>query len=190
MIFLYCLPLIIFIHELGHLLAAKWCKCGVEIFSIGFGKPFFKFDFNNTTYQISPFLLGGYCKLDKEIEFSRKKTAFTNKTYSQKLFISFAGVLMNVITGLWSYWLFTITHNFVFFLFSFYSISIGLTNLLPIPALDGSFWIAFLFEKKLGKKKLYGILKSLFGKWFKFFMIVNAISLPYLFWMIYKGQIL
>lgn len=190
MILFPSLILIIVLHELGHLWAAKLCKCGVTRFSIGFGKPLFKFMWNNTSYEIAPILLGGFCSLKGELEYSRSKYAFTNKSYSQKLFISFAGVLMNVITGLLSYYFFTISYNLVFFLFAFYSITIGLSNLLPIPCLDGSFWIAFLFEKKLGKKKLYGILKSLFSKWFKWLTIINVVTLPYLGWLIYKGQIL
>lgn len=187
MILLSSLIIIIFLHELGHLLAAKICKCGVKTFSIGFGKPLVKWIFGKTVYQIAPVLLGGYCELQDELTYSRSKYAFTNKRYSQKVFIALAGIIMNIITGLIGYCLFLLTDNGVCLYFAFYSILIGLSNGLPLPSLDGSFPIAFLFEKKLGKKKLYSILQSLFAKWFKWLMIINIISLPYMFWLIYTG---
>jgi membrane-associated protease RseP (regulator of RpoE activity) len=67
---------------------------------------------------------------------------------------------------------------------------IGLSNLLPIPALDGGYPIAFLFEKKLGKKKFYSVISSIFQKWFFWLMVLNVVSLPYLGWLIWKGYIL
>jgi membrane-associated protease RseP (regulator of RpoE activity) len=190
MIFLCTIIFIILFHEAGHLLAAKACKCGVKTFSVGFGKPLFKFTYKKTIYQFSPLLLGGFCELQDEMNYSRSKYAFTNKTYSQKLFIAFAGILVNLITGLISYYLFSITHNKVFFVFAYYSIIIGLSNALPIPALDGSFWIAFLFEKKLGKKKCYEKIKQVFTSWFKWIMILNILSIPYLIYLISIGKIL
>lgn len=190
MILLCSLIIIVFCHELAHLLAAKLFKCGVKTFSIGFGPKLCGFKFGKTYYQIAPILLGGFCELQDELKYSRSKYAFTNKTYTQKVIISLAGIAMNLWTGLIAYWLYMWTYNPTFLIFAIYSILIGGSNLLPCPALDGSFWIAFLFEKKLGKKKLYSILTSLFAKWFKWIMILNAISLPYLFWMIYKGYIL
>ena len=190
MILLACLIFIILFHELGHLWAAKICKCGVNIFSIGFGKPLFKFTWHKTTYQIAPILFGGFCELRDELKYSRSKYAFTNKTYGQKVFISLAGILMNIITGLISYGLCFFIYNKIFIIFAIYSIVMGLSNALPIPALDGSFWIAFLFEKKFGKKRCYEILSSMFSKWFTWLMILNLISIPYVIWLIYTGKIL
>jgi len=190
MILLCSLLIIIVCHELGHLWAAKLCKCGVTRFSIGFGKPLFKFMWHKTSYEVAPILLGGFCSLKGEIEYSRSKYAFTNKTYSQKVFISLAGILVNVITAIIAYGLFLVTYNDVFYIFAFYSLAIGLSNGLPIPCLDGSFPIAFLFEKKLGKKRLYSILGSLFPKWFFWLMVLNVLSIPYLGYLLWTGQIL
>ncbi len=36
--FLAALTIIVFIHELGHFLVARWCSVTVEVFSIGFGR--------------------------------------------------------------------------------------------------------------------------------------------------------
>jgi regulator of sigma E protease len=59
------LDLVIFIHELGHFLAAKWCDVHVETFSIGFGPPVpgCQFRYGETTYMIALFPLGGYVKM-------------------------------------------------------------------------------------------------------------------------------
>ena len=59
------LGLVIFIHELGHFLVAKWCDVHVETFSIGFGPPLpgCVFRWGETTYMLALFPLGGYVKL-------------------------------------------------------------------------------------------------------------------------------
>lgn len=190
MILLFSLFFIVLFHELGHLWAAKLCKCGVKVFSVGFGRPLFKFTWHKTTYQFCPILFGGYCELQSELKYSRSKYAFTNKTYSQKVFISFAGIIMNIITGLFSFGIFLLTRNGIFLIFAIYSILMGLTNALPIPSIDGSFWIAFLFEKKYGKKKCYEKIEKIFQMWFKWIMILNVLSIPYIIWLIISGKIL
>jgi membrane-associated protease RseP (regulator of RpoE activity) len=190
MIFLWSLIIIIIIHELGHLWAAKMCNCGVKVFSIGFGKPLIKFTKNKTIYQIAPILLGGYCELQDELGHSRSKTAFTNKTYSQKVFISLAGIFMNLLTGAYSYCLFLMTQKDIFLIFAMYSIILGISNALPIPALDGSYPFIFLFEKKWGKKKTYKIWGDICQKWLKWLIIINVLSIPYLIWLIWTGRIL
>ncbi len=190
MIFLWSLIIIIFFHELGHLLAAKICNCGVKVFSVGFGKPFFKFTYHKTIYQIAPILLGGYCELQDELGHSRSKTAFTNKTYGQKVIISLAGVFINVIMGVYSYCLFLMTQVDIFLIFAMYSGIIGLSNALPIPSLDGSYPFIFLFEKKWGKKKTYKIWGNICQKWLKWLIIINVLSIPYLGWLIWTGKIL
>jgi membrane-associated protease RseP (regulator of RpoE activity) len=190
MILLGSLVIIIILHEAGHLLAAKLFKCGVKTFSIGFGPKLWGFKFGKTYYQIAPILLGGYCELEKELTYSRSKYAFTNKTYTQKVIISLAGIGMNCWSAFIAYWLWYFTYNPVFLIFGVYSLMIGLSNLLPIPALDGGYPIAFLFEKKLGKKKFYSVISSIFEKWFFWLMVLNVVSLPYLGWLIWKGYVL
>jgi membrane-associated protease RseP (regulator of RpoE activity) len=190
MIFFSSILFIIIFHELGHLLAAKLCKCGVKVFSIGFGKPLFQIKTKKTIYQLSPFLLGGYCELQDELKYTRSKYSFTNKKYSQKVFISLAGIFMNCIIGFISCFLAKIFYNEILFIFGCYSIIIGLSNLLPIPALDGSYPIAFLFEKKYGKRKCYEKISSIFSKWFIFLIVLNLASIPILLWQIYTGQLL
>lgn len=190
MILLISLIVIIFVHELGHLIAAKFFKCGCPEFSVGFGPTLFSKKIGETTYKLKLLLLGGYVVLQDELNYSESPMAFTNKTYSQKVIISLAGIIVNIVTGVISLLLGLHFYNEYLYLFGFYSIGIALTNALPIPCLDGSFWIMFLFENKIGKKKLYPIVKSIFSKWFKWIMVLNILSLPFLGYMIYKGYIL
>jgi regulator of sigma E protease len=61
--FLFVLTLVVFFHELGHFLIARWCGVRVLIFSIGFGPELFGFnDRRGTRWQLSAIPLGGYVK--------------------------------------------------------------------------------------------------------------------------------
>ena len=57
------LAVLVFVHELGHFLVAKWCKVGVLEFAIGFGKKLFKFRYGDTLYSIGMIPLGGYVRM-------------------------------------------------------------------------------------------------------------------------------
>jgi regulator of sigma E protease len=61
--FLFVLTIIVFIHELGHFLVARWCGIKVLVFSIGFGPELVGFnDRHGTRWKISAIPLGGYVK--------------------------------------------------------------------------------------------------------------------------------
>ncbi len=61
--FLVALMVIIFIHELGHFLAARWCGVKVEAFSIGFGREIVGWqDRQGTRWKLCWIPLGGYVK--------------------------------------------------------------------------------------------------------------------------------
>lgn len=63
---LFGLGIMIFIHELGHLVAAKLLGVKVEVFSIGYGKKLIGFRWGDTTYQLSFIPFGGFCKMKGE----------------------------------------------------------------------------------------------------------------------------
>lgn len=63
------LGLVVFVHELGHFLAARLMGISVEAFSIGWGKPILKKKIGNVEYRLGLFPLGGYCKMKGENEF-------------------------------------------------------------------------------------------------------------------------
>jgi regulator of sigma E protease len=61
--FLFVLTIVVFFHELGHFLVARWCGVKVLTFSIGFGPELFGFnDRHDTRWKVSAIPLGGYVK--------------------------------------------------------------------------------------------------------------------------------
>jgi regulator of sigma E protease len=61
--FLFVLTIVVFFHELGHFLVARWCGVKVMVFSIGFGRELVGFnDRHGTRWKISAIPLGGYVK--------------------------------------------------------------------------------------------------------------------------------
>ncbi|MCZ6451908.1 MAG: site-2 protease family protein, partial [Deltaproteobacteria bacterium] len=56
----------IFIHELGHHIAAKLLGIRVDVFSLGFGRRLFGFKRGDTDYRVSLLPLGGYVKMAGE----------------------------------------------------------------------------------------------------------------------------
>ena len=62
--FVVVLGVLVFVHELGHYLAARWCGVHVEVFSIGFGKAIATWrDRVGTVWKLAWLPLGGYVKL-------------------------------------------------------------------------------------------------------------------------------
>lgn len=100
--FFVLLGILIFVHELGHFLVARWCGVRVETFSLGFGKKIFQYKKGDTVYALSIIPLGGYVKMfgdqiGEDISESEKKFAFTLKPLPQRVAIVSAGPLMNFI---------------------------------------------------------------------------------------------
>jgi len=61
--FLFVLTPVVFFHELGHFLVARWCGVKILVFSIGFGPELFGFnDRHGTRWKIAAIPLGGYVK--------------------------------------------------------------------------------------------------------------------------------
>lgn len=108
------LGLVIFVHELGHFLVARWCGVLVERFSIGFGPILFSFRRGETEYAISAIPLGGYVKMlgqtdTPEVEEdSDDERSYQNKSVPKRMAIISAGVIMNLIFGFFcfvvAYW--------------------------------------------------------------------------------------
>ncbi|MBV8826523.1 MAG: site-2 protease family protein, partial [Hyphomicrobiales bacterium] len=61
--FLFVLTVVVFVHELGHFLIARWCGVRILVFSIGFGRELAGFtDRHGTRWKIAAVPLGGYVK--------------------------------------------------------------------------------------------------------------------------------
>jgi regulator of sigma E protease len=61
--FLFVLTIVVFFHEMGHFLVARWCKVKVDAFSVGFGRELFgRTDKMGTRWKLCLIPLGGYVK--------------------------------------------------------------------------------------------------------------------------------
>src|SRR5262245_54139374 len=92
--------LVIFIHELGHFLAAKAFKVRVEVFSLGFGPRLWGFTRKGTDYRIALVPVGGYVKMAGDTpgeESSGAPDELTSKSVGQRFVIFSAGVIMNMV---------------------------------------------------------------------------------------------
>jgi regulator of sigma E protease len=108
--FIFVLGVIIFVHESGHLLVAKAFGMRVFIFSFGFGKRLFGFQWGDTDCRVSLIPLGGYVKLEGEPEdhLSEDTSAplvgdgrdFLSRPRWQRLLVYLAGPAMNGVLTL------------------------------------------------------------------------------------------
>jgi regulator of sigma E protease len=123
--FILTIGILVFIHELGHYLAARACKMRTDVFAIGFGKRLFGWNQINgftvgslpedldmqghTDYRIALLPLGGYVKISGMVDESfdnsfantePKPYEFRAKPTYQKLFVISAGVLMNLLLAI------------------------------------------------------------------------------------------
>ena len=94
-IIMFCL--LIFIHELGHFMAAKACGVKVNEFALGMGPAIFKKQKGETLYALRAIPIGGYCAMEGEDEESEDARAFNNKPAWKKAIIVVAGAAMNLI---------------------------------------------------------------------------------------------
>jgi regulator of sigma E protease len=100
--FAVLLSVVVFVHELGHLLAAKRVNVKAEKFSIGFGPKLFGFHWGETEYRLSALPLGGYVKFagdDPTVEVAPadRGRGFLEATPGARAFIAFAGPLGNFV---------------------------------------------------------------------------------------------
>jgi regulator of sigma E protease len=97
--FIFALGVIIFVHELGHLLLAKYFGMKVKTFSLGFGKRLWGFRRGGTDYRVSLVPLGGYVQLSGEdpSEVGDDPREFLNCPRWQRILVYLAGPAMNVV---------------------------------------------------------------------------------------------
>jgi regulator of sigma E protease len=105
---------LVFIHELGHFVAARLVGVKVKEFSIGFGKSLVQKKRKETIYKIGMIPLGGYVQLEGE-DCNIGPGSFRAQPYFSKLFILVAGVLMNFLVAiiLFTVSLFSTEYKFV-----------------------------------------------------------------------------
>ena len=93
--------LLIFIHELGHFLAARACGVGVKEFAIGMGPKLFSWKSKkyDTVYGLRLLPIGGFVSMVGEEEESEEANAFCNKSIFKRICIVLAGPVMNILLG-------------------------------------------------------------------------------------------
>lgn len=99
---LLVLGVLVFIHELGHFLAAKACGIRVLAFSLGFGRPLLKKVVKGTEYRLSAIPFGGYVKMageNPEDEKSGSPDEFQTKPVWQRMIVAIAGPLFNYLSA-------------------------------------------------------------------------------------------
>ncbi|HEY1097141.1 MAG TPA: site-2 protease family protein, partial [Alphaproteobacteria bacterium] len=122
--FVVVLSVLVFVHELGHYLVARWCGVKIETFSIGFGREIIGFtDKAGTRWKFSLIPLGGYVQMYGDtdptstntdlatlnhMDEKERNVAFFFKPVWQRALIVFAGPAINflyailVLTALFS----------------------------------------------------------------------------------------
>ena len=108
--FLALLTVLVFVHEYGHYIVARWCGVRVEVFSIGFGPELIgRYDKHGTRWKVSAIPLGGYVKMfgqganllegeaGKAMSAEDRKVAFDYKSVWRRMAIVAAGPAANYL---------------------------------------------------------------------------------------------
>jgi regulator of sigma E protease len=110
--FLLVLTLVVFVHELGHFLVARWCGVTVKTFSIGFGPEIYGFyDKYGTRWRFAWIPLGGYVKFiddenpssfggEKQLQPSERAGAFHSKSVGARAAVVAAGPIANFLLAI------------------------------------------------------------------------------------------
>lgn len=101
--FLLVLGVLIFVHELGHFLVARWYGVRVLTFSLGFGPKILKVTRGGTEYCISAVPLGGYVKMAGETTADERQGApdeFLSKSKWIRFQVYLAGPMMNILLAI------------------------------------------------------------------------------------------
>jgi len=95
-VFLLVLGLLVFVHELGHYVAARLVGVKVEEFGMGFPPRIFAIKRGETEYSLNLIPLGGFCKLLGEEDPSEPRS-LASKSALARLFVLGAGPVMNAV---------------------------------------------------------------------------------------------
>lgn len=127
--FLVTIGILVFVHEMGHFLAAIACGMRAEVFALGMGNRVLgwnkitKFSFGqlkedldlqgNTDYRVSAFPIGGYVKIagmiDESLDVETQKSEpqpweYRSKPVWQRMIVISAGVIMNIVLAVGIFW--------------------------------------------------------------------------------------
>ena len=91
--------ILIFVHELGHFVAAKLSGVQVNEFSLFMGPAIWKKQVGETLYAVRTIPIGGYCAMEGEDGESDNPRSFDKAAWWKRFLILVAGAAMNFITG-------------------------------------------------------------------------------------------
>ncbi len=109
--FLAALLVIIFVHEFGHFIVARWCGVKIEVFSIGFGKELLGFnDRHGTRWKLCAIPVGGYVKFEgdanaasmpsHDAKLAASPTSLQAQPVAQRMAIVAAGPMANFLLAI------------------------------------------------------------------------------------------
>lgn len=102
-LFLLILAALVFVHELGHFVSAKFFGIRVDEFAIGFPPKVFGWKSGETKYSLNIIPLGGYVKIfgedpdDESLNGPDSKRSFVNAAKWKQIIILLSGIFMNII---------------------------------------------------------------------------------------------
>ncbi len=91
--------IVIFIHELGHFLTAKFSGIQVNEFALGMGPTLSSFTRGGTKYGLRLFPIGGFVSMEGEDEESEEAGSFTKAPVGNRILVTVAGAVMNLLLG-------------------------------------------------------------------------------------------
>jgi membrane-associated protease RseP (regulator of RpoE activity) len=99
------IPLMIFLHELGHFLTAKWAGMKVTEFFVGFGPRIWSFRRGETEYGIKALPVGGYARIIgmhnlDEVDPADEPRTYRQKSYWRRMSVAVAGSTMHFLLAL------------------------------------------------------------------------------------------
>ncbi|MCK9368964.1 site-2 protease family protein [Candidatus Dojkabacteria bacterium] len=145
-IFLAIISSLVFIHELGHFLAARIVKAKVLEFGLGLGPKMFSKHFKGTLYRLNWLPFGGYVKIlgeendDKILDSGNLQ----NKTPIARIFVMLAGVFMNIVLAISLYYVLIPVSGYKIYL------SEAASNVKPV--------LAQMYVEKIQEKVTYDAL--------------------------------
>lgn len=131
--FALVISVIVFIHEFGHFIVARWVGIKIEVFSIGFGRELIsRTDKHGTRWQLALWPLGGYVKMYgdagaastsdtkalKKMTAAQKKVSFHYKPLWAKALVVAAGPIANFLLAI--------------AIFTYFIFTVGLANTQPV----------------------------------------------------------
>jgi len=115
LVVVFLFGLVVFVHELGHFLAARWLGFRVTAFAIGMGPALWKRKIGHTEYRINALPIGGYCMLPQMdpsgmeklqgADEGKKEEASPDIAPWKRIVVSLAGPAGNIALALLAAWL-------------------------------------------------------------------------------------